>query len=117
MRAPRGARAAPEAHAREQIVDLRQQLQPRGDRIARAEIHHRARARGTPSPGMAGAIRLVPGVLVAAGGSGDSPEERIAVDQRCRWNTGGKDQLEDLLPRLVCEGRVDRRTGRHATFH
>ena len=26
------------------------------------------------------------------------------------WNAGVKDQLEDLLPRLVCEGRVDLRT-------
>lgn len=44
---------------------------------------------------------------------GGAPEARNLWPQRYRervWNAGVKDQLEDLLPRLVCEGRVDLRT-------
>jgi hypothetical protein len=44
---------------------------------------------------------------------GGAPDARNLWPQRYRervWNAGVKDQLEDLLPRLVCEGRVDLRT-------
>jgi anti-sigma factor RsiW len=44
---------------------------------------------------------------------GGAPEARNLWPQRYAervWNAGVKDQLEDLLPRLVCEGRVDLRT-------
>ena len=44
---------------------------------------------------------------------GGAPEARNLWPQRYRervWNAGVKDQLEDLLPRLVCQGRVDLRT-------
>jgi hypothetical protein len=44
---------------------------------------------------------------------GGAPDARNLWPQRYQarvWNAGVKDQLEDLLPRLVCEGRVDLRT-------
>ena len=44
---------------------------------------------------------------------GGSPDPRNLWPQRYGarvWNAGVKDQLEDLLPRLVCEGRIDLRT-------
>ena len=44
---------------------------------------------------------------------GGAPEARNLWPQRYAeriWNAGVKDQLEDLLPRLVCEGRLDLRT-------
>jgi hypothetical protein len=44
---------------------------------------------------------------------GGAPDARNLWPQRYRarvWNAGVKDQLEDLLPRLVCEGRLDLRT-------
>lgn len=44
---------------------------------------------------------------------GGTPDARNLWPQRYRervWNAWVKDQLEDLLPRLVCEGRVDLRT-------
>lgn len=44
---------------------------------------------------------------------GGAPDARNLWPQRYRervWNAGVKDQLEDLLPRLVCDGRVDLRT-------
>jgi len=44
---------------------------------------------------------------------GGSPDPRNLWPQRYGarvWNASVKDQLEDLLPRLVCEGRVDLRT-------
>lgn len=43
---------------------------------------------------------------------GGAPDPRNLWPQRYGhrvWNAGVKDQLEDLLPRLVCEGRVDLR--------
>jgi hypothetical protein len=33
------------------------------------------------------------------------------------WNAGVKDQLEDLLPRLVCEGALDLRTAQREIAH
>jgi hypothetical protein len=47
---------------------------------------------------------------------GGAPDARNLWPQRYQarvWNAGVKDQLEDLLPRLVCEGRVDLRTAQH----
>lgn len=44
---------------------------------------------------------------------GGAPDARNLWPQRYGarvWNASVKDQLEDLLPRLVCEGRVDLRT-------
>jgi hypothetical protein len=44
---------------------------------------------------------------------GGAPDPRNLWPQRYRervWNAWVKDQLEDLLPRFVCEGRVDLRT-------
>jgi hypothetical protein len=44
---------------------------------------------------------------------GGAPDARNLWPQRYQarvWNAGVKDQLEDLLPRLVCRGRVDLRT-------
>jgi hypothetical protein len=44
---------------------------------------------------------------------GGAPDARNLWPQRYAarvWHAGVKDQLEDLLPRLVCEGRVDLRT-------
>ena len=44
---------------------------------------------------------------------GGAPDARNLWPQRYQarvWNAGVKDQLEDLLPRLVCEGRLDLRT-------
>ena len=44
---------------------------------------------------------------------GGAPDPRNLWPQRYRqrvWNAGVKDQLEDLLPRLVCQGAVDLRT-------
>lgn len=44
---------------------------------------------------------------------GGAPDARNLWPQRYEarvWNAGVKDQLEDLLPRLVCDGRVDLRT-------
>lgn len=44
---------------------------------------------------------------------GGAPDARNLWPQRYEarvWNAGVKDQLEDLLPRLVCQGRVDLRT-------
>jgi hypothetical protein len=44
---------------------------------------------------------------------GGAPDARNLWPQRYAapvWNASVKDQLEDLLPRLVCEGRVDLRT-------
>lgn len=44
---------------------------------------------------------------------GGSPDARNLWPQRYGarvWNASVKDQLEDLLPRLVCEGRIDLRT-------
>jgi hypothetical protein len=44
---------------------------------------------------------------------GGAPDRRNLWPQRYGarvWHAGVKDQLEDLLPRLVCEGRVDLRT-------
>ena len=44
---------------------------------------------------------------------GGAPDARNLWPQRYRsrvWNAAVKDQLEDLLPRLVCEGRIDLRT-------
>jgi anti-sigma factor RsiW len=41
---------------------------------------------------------------------GGAPDARNLWPQRYRsrvWNAAVKDQLEDLLPRLVCEGRID----------
>jgi anti-sigma factor RsiW len=47
---------------------------------------------------------------------GGAPDARNLWPQRYAarvWNAGVKDQLEDLLPRLVCDGRVDLRTAQH----
>ena len=47
---------------------------------------------------------------------GGAPDARNLWPQRYRervWNAAVKDQLEDLLPRLVCEGRLDLRTAQH----
>jgi hypothetical protein len=44
---------------------------------------------------------------------GGAPDARNLWPQRYRsrvWNASVKDQLEDLLPRLVCDGRIDLRT-------
>jgi hypothetical protein len=47
---------------------------------------------------------------------GGAPDPRNLWPQRYGarvWNASVKDQLEDLLPRLVCEGRVDLRTAQN----
>lgn len=47
---------------------------------------------------------------------GGAPDARNLWPQRYTkrvWNAGVKDQLEDLLPRLVCEGRVDLQTAQN----
>jgi hypothetical protein len=51
---------------------------------------------------------------------GGAPDARNLWPQRYRervWNAGVKDQLEDLLPRLVCEGRLDLRTAQREIAH
>jgi hypothetical protein len=51
---------------------------------------------------------------------GGAPDARNLWPQRYRervWNAGVKDQLEDLLPRLVCQGRLDLRTAQREIAH
>jgi len=51
---------------------------------------------------------------------GGAPDARNLWPQRYRervWNAGVKDQLEDLLPRLVCEGRLDLQTAQREIAH
>lgn len=51
---------------------------------------------------------------------GGAPDARNLWPQRYRarvWNAGVKDQLEDLLPRLVCQGRLDLQTAQRDIAH